>query len=277
MEDTVASGDIRAVLVEFVMADGREREEIGDLVDQSDACESEEVPSAAGSGENSAGLTELLTEALVEDGDGDLLLQQSNREDGVLQWLQALDFQVIGACRADERLKPLLKHNASSGVAEDRLLAHLSQVSVRLIEKPSVGYCGKHALLVIIRVGIFALIYLEFFYRNWLFVGFINLIFFSFTYGLPFDVAFVSLSLIITSISSLLKLACWRGAFVCRLFPFVLEGSKSREHSFAQLPLGNCFLILSIVLCVHCGTALLVCSIFLSIQPVNFHVIITLT
>ncbi|ERN09698.1 hypothetical protein AMTR_s00029p00218570 [Amborella trichopoda] len=35
--------------------------------------------------------------------------------------------QVLGACRADERLKPMLKLNISSGVAEDRLLVHLSQ------------------------------------------------------------------------------------------------------------------------------------------------------
>jgi hypothetical protein len=69
----------------------------------------------------------------VDQGDGDLLLQRNDREDRVLQWLQALDMQVIGACRADERLKPLLKLNASSSVAEDRLLAHLSQVTMLFI------------------------------------------------------------------------------------------------------------------------------------------------
>ncbi|XP_073042250.1 uncharacterized protein [Primulina eburnea] len=68
-----------------------------------------------------------LTEIFMEDGDGDLLLQTSDREDGFLQWFRALDFQVMGACRADERLKPLLKLNVSTGAAEDRLLAHLSQ------------------------------------------------------------------------------------------------------------------------------------------------------
>lgn len=73
-------------------------------------------------------LTDRLTDVLVYGGDGDLLLQQSDREDRVLQWLRALDMQVIGACRADERLKPLLKMNASNGVAEDCLLAHLSRV-----------------------------------------------------------------------------------------------------------------------------------------------------
>ncbi|XP_010554645.1 PREDICTED: uncharacterized protein LOC104824306 isoform X2 [Tarenaya hassleriana] len=58
-----------------------------------------------------------------DDGDRDLFLD----EDRVLRWLQALDMQVMGACRADERLKPLLKLNVSNGMAEDRLLAHLSQ------------------------------------------------------------------------------------------------------------------------------------------------------
>ncbi|XP_022765045.1 uncharacterized protein LOC111310150 [Durio zibethinus] len=76
---------------------------------------------------NGFGLTERLTDTLVEENDGDLLLQQSDREDTVLQWLQTLDMHVIGACRTDERLKPLLKVNVSNGVAEDRLLAHLSQ------------------------------------------------------------------------------------------------------------------------------------------------------
>jgi len=74
------------------------------------------------------GLADRLSEILVEDGDGDLLLQQSDRENNFLQWLQALDLQIMGACRADERLKPLLKVNASTGAAEDRLLAQLSQV-----------------------------------------------------------------------------------------------------------------------------------------------------
>ncbi|XP_010517376.1 PREDICTED: uncharacterized protein LOC104792836 isoform X1 [Camelina sativa] len=58
-----------------------------------------------------------------ETGGGDFLVG----EDRVLRWLQALDMQVMGACRGDERLKPLLKLNVSNGMAEDRLLAHLSQ------------------------------------------------------------------------------------------------------------------------------------------------------
>ena len=66
-----------------------------------------------GGSTNEVGLTERLTDILVEEGDGDLLLQRSNREDRLLLWLQALDMQVMGACRADERLKPLLKMNAS--------------------------------------------------------------------------------------------------------------------------------------------------------------------
>lgn len=81
-----------------------------------------------GANRGSSGLAERLTEMLVEDGDGDLLLQRSDREGSVLQWLQALDMQVVGACRADERLKPLLKMNVSTGAAEDCLLAYLSQV-----------------------------------------------------------------------------------------------------------------------------------------------------
>ncbi|KAJ0729767.1 hypothetical protein HanOQP8_Chr07g0263931 [Helianthus annuus] len=69
-----------------------------------------------------ARLTDLLAGDNGNDDDDDLLIQRM-----VMQWLQALDLHVIGACRADERLKPLLKVNVSSGVAEDRLLSHLSQ------------------------------------------------------------------------------------------------------------------------------------------------------
>ncbi|XP_016451881.2 uncharacterized protein LOC107776493 [Nicotiana tabacum] len=76
---------------------------------------------------STSGLTERLTEILVEEGDGDLLLQLSDRENNVMQWLQALDMQVMGACRADERLKPLLKMNVASGAAEDGLFSQLSQ------------------------------------------------------------------------------------------------------------------------------------------------------
>lgn len=76
-----------------------------------------------------ASMAERLRDVILGESDGDLLLQNSEREDRVLQWLHALDMQVMGACRADERLKPLLKlSSASVGGAEDPLLAHLSQV-----------------------------------------------------------------------------------------------------------------------------------------------------
>ncbi|KAL7108788.1 hypothetical protein ACP275_06G135400 [Erythranthe tilingii] len=96
-------------------------------------------------------VTRRLREIFVEDGDGDLLLQRSDREDGVLQWLRALDMQVMGACRADERLKPMLKLNVSTGVAEDRLLDHLSQH----FEPSEVGMLARCLCvpLVSIRVG----------------------------------------------------------------------------------------------------------------------------
>ncbi|XP_057981716.1 uncharacterized protein LOC131167012 [Malania oleifera] len=104
------------------------------------------------SGENGGsrdeiGVTERSTDILV-DGDGDLLLQQ---EDRVIQWLQALDLQVMGACRADERLKPLLKLNVSSGMAEERLLTHLNQH----FEASEVGMLARCLCipLVSIRVG----------------------------------------------------------------------------------------------------------------------------
>uniref|UniRef100_A0A1D1YQR4 Uncharacterized protein n=3 Tax=Anthurium amnicola TaxID=1678845 RepID=A0A1D1YQR4_9ARAE len=75
----------------------------------------------------SAGPLERLTDVLRGGGDGDLLFDCGEAESGMLQWLQALDLQVMGACRADERLKPLLKFNASGCVAEDRLISQLSQ------------------------------------------------------------------------------------------------------------------------------------------------------
>ncbi|CAI0411036.1 unnamed protein product [Linum tenue] len=119
------------------MSSSRSRECDDEISDRDEFEESSSISSGveastAGSdtvspGRSEIGLTERLTEILVDEGDGDLLLQRSDREDRVLQWLQALDMQVMGACRADERLKPLLKSNASIGAAEDRLLAHLSQ------------------------------------------------------------------------------------------------------------------------------------------------------
>lgn len=85
-------------------------------------------------------VTRRLTEILVEDRDADLLMQRSGREEGVIQWLRALDLQVTGACRADERLKPLLKLNASAAMAEDGLLAHLSQVNMYIQIGTYVGF-----------------------------------------------------------------------------------------------------------------------------------------
>ncbi|KAA8539633.1 hypothetical protein F0562_026325 [Nyssa sinensis] len=104
-----------------------------------------------GGSEIEVGLKERLTDILVEEGDGDLLLQRSNREDTVLQWLQALDLQFMGACRADERLKPLLMLNVSSGATEDSLLAHLSEH----FEPSEVGMLARCLCvpLVSIRVG----------------------------------------------------------------------------------------------------------------------------
>ncbi|KAF3433520.1 hypothetical protein FNV43_RR24622 [Rhamnella rubrinervis] len=99
----------------------------GQDFDDSSSSNSVEDPGAGSVSRGEIGLRERLTEILVDESDGDLLLQNNNREDRVLQWLQALDMQVMGACRSDERLKPLLKMNASNGVAEDSLLAHLSQ------------------------------------------------------------------------------------------------------------------------------------------------------
>ncbi|KAL2558066.1 hypothetical protein Fot_02805 [Forsythia ovata] len=84
-----------------------------------------------------------LREVRVEDGE--------DREEGVLHWLLSLDKQVVGACRSDERLKPLLKLNVYTGAAEDRLLAHLSQH----FEPSEVGTLARSLCipLVSIRVG----------------------------------------------------------------------------------------------------------------------------
>lgn len=71
-----------------------------------------------------------LTDIFLEDGDDDLLLQRTDIRDGFWQWLGALDMQVMVACRADERLKPLLKLNIYGGEAEDRLLAQLCEVRI---------------------------------------------------------------------------------------------------------------------------------------------------
>ncbi|CAI8586263.1 unnamed protein product [Vicia faba] len=104
-----------------------------------------------GGSRSEVGLTERLTDIIVDEGDGDLLIQQTNCEDRLMDWLQALDLQVIGACRADERLKPLLKMNAGSGVSEDPLLAQL----IQHFEPSEVGMLARCFCLplVSIRVG----------------------------------------------------------------------------------------------------------------------------
>lgn len=69
-----------------------------------------------------------LSEILVVDVDGDLLFQQSERENNFLQWLQVFDLQVMGVCCFDERIKFLLKVNILSGVVEDCFFVYFSQV-----------------------------------------------------------------------------------------------------------------------------------------------------
>ncbi|KAI3838144.1 hypothetical protein MKX03_000662 [Papaver bracteatum] len=101
------------------------------------------------SGTNEGSFTERLRDILSgEGGDEDLA---NDRGNNFVQWLQALDIQLLGACRADERMKPLFKLNVSSGVAEDRLLAHLSQH----FDAAEVGILARCLFmpLVSIRVG----------------------------------------------------------------------------------------------------------------------------
>uniref|UniRef100_A0A1J3CL00 Flocculation protein FLO11 n=1 Tax=Noccaea caerulescens TaxID=107243 RepID=A0A1J3CL00_NOCCA len=116
------------------MADSRKRDAGDDHHDQpndgedvSDSSTIDSRSNAADAGsEREDGGTRIenrVSDPLTDEGGRDFLLG----EDRVLRWLQALDMQVLGACRGDERLKPLLKLNVSNGMAEDRLLAHLSQ------------------------------------------------------------------------------------------------------------------------------------------------------
>ncbi|KAG0589922.1 hypothetical protein KC19_1G057500 [Ceratodon purpureus] len=60
-------------------------------------------------------------EPIRQRGQGNLLAEDP------LQWLQALELQVVGACRSDERLRPLLRWNVSCFGSDGRLLAHLGQ------------------------------------------------------------------------------------------------------------------------------------------------------
>ncbi|XP_042401881.1 uncharacterized protein LOC121991878 [Zingiber officinale] len=72
-------------------------------------------------------------------------------EAAVLPWLQALDLHLPGACRADERSKPLLKLNVSGGSAKERLLVQLTQH----FETSEVGMLARCLCvpLVSVRVG----------------------------------------------------------------------------------------------------------------------------
>ncbi|KAF8699026.1 hypothetical protein HU200_034767 [Digitaria exilis] len=46
--------------------------------------------------------------------------------------------QIVGACRADERIRPLLTLNVSCTAADDRFIAHLAQVTFE--EKACLGF-----------------------------------------------------------------------------------------------------------------------------------------
>lgn len=107
--------------------------------DEASSSQSVDEASAAGS----PSVRRRSREVRVEDGE--------DREGGILHWLLSPDKHVMGACRADERLKPLLKLNVSNGAAEDRLLAHLSQH----FEPSEVGVLARSLCLplVTIRVG----------------------------------------------------------------------------------------------------------------------------
>lgn len=114
----------------FDMADSRKRDTGDDHYNRGDQPNdgddlSYDSRSNGFEGENeSTTIESRVTDPLTDETGGDFFVG----EDRVLRWLQALDMQVMGACRGDERLKPLLKMNVSNGMAEDRLLAHLSQV-----------------------------------------------------------------------------------------------------------------------------------------------------
>ncbi|KAF5208105.1 flocculation protein [Thalictrum thalictroides] len=86
-----------------------------------------------------------------EEEEGDLLIQQNDREENVLKFLQAVDLQVLGACRADERLIPLLKTNVPNCAAEHRLLSNL----IQHFEAQEIGMLARCLCmpLVSIRVG----------------------------------------------------------------------------------------------------------------------------
>lgn len=86
-----------------------------------------EASQPSSSNRGPGGIVRRLSEVLQGRGDEDLILQPTDRDDMMLQWLQALDLHVVGACRADERLRPMLRWNMSCSGDEGRFLAHLSQ------------------------------------------------------------------------------------------------------------------------------------------------------
>ncbi|KAG0466614.1 hypothetical protein HPP92_018194 [Vanilla planifolia] len=79
------------------------------------------------SGEGAAGGLPVRVSEFREEADLYPLLGGVGIGKGFMQWLRALDLQFMGGCRMDERLKPLLKLNASSGAAEDQLMSRLIQ------------------------------------------------------------------------------------------------------------------------------------------------------
>eukprot|EP00249_Psilotum_nudum_P023975 c29045_g2_i1 orf=311-3538(+) len=92
-----------------------------------------------------------LNDVLQCGGEANLVLERGDRDTVMLQWLRALDLQVVGACRADERLRPMLRWNASCSGADGRLLAQLSQ-HFKARELGMLARC-LCAPLVSIRVG----------------------------------------------------------------------------------------------------------------------------
>ncbi|URE37469.1 hypothetical protein MUK42_16463 [Musa troglodytarum] len=139
--------------------DGLGRDEDSDRSPDGDAAEGYRENEGSGSAAaadhplgRGVGVVGRLRGLLRGESDGDLSHEGSGGwEDGVLRWLHALDLQVLGACRADERSKPLLKLNVSSGPAEERLLAQLSQH----FEASEVGMLARclYVPLVSVRVG----------------------------------------------------------------------------------------------------------------------------
>ncbi|GJW89829.1 hypothetical protein Tco_0167382, partial [Tanacetum coccineum] len=74
-------------------------------------------------------------EKIFVEEDKDLMIID---EKTVMKWLHALDMQLVGACRTGESLKPMFKLNVSCGVAEDRLLSHLTSKL-----RGSIGLIGR--------------------------------------------------------------------------------------------------------------------------------------